>query len=106
MSNDHPLPAHITVAPASTSPASQRSPLTLLQAILANPADLAHVKQCTGDDFTYVSLNYANPELKAIMPWAGTNRGTEALVQTFIDVSRYGTVDEGLHRREPLRDRR
>lgn len=75
-------------------PASETSPLAVLQTILSNPSDLDFVKQYTTDDFTYVSLNYENPELKQIMPWAGTTKGTEGLVQTFIDVSRYWTVDD------------
>ena len=85
-----------TSPPTSSAPATtpQDSPLALLQSILSNPTDLAFVKQYTTEDFTYVSLNYDNPELKRIMPWAGTNRGVEALVQTFTDVSRYWTVDD------------
>ena len=66
----------------------------MLQTILSNPTDLDFVKQYTTEDFTYVSLNYENPELKQIMPWAGTTEGTEGLVQTFIDVARYWTVDD------------
>ncbi|RCS24540.1 nuclear transport factor 2 family protein [Phyllobacterium salinisoli] len=65
-----------------------------MQTILSNPTDLDFVKQYTTDDFTYVSLNYENPELKQVLPWAGTNKGTEALVQTFINVNRYWTVDD------------
>lgn len=79
---------HSTVAPAATN-----SPLAILQSILSNPTDLDFVKQFTTDDFIYVSLNYEHPELKRIMPWAGTNEGTEGLVQTFIDVGRYWTTD-------------
>lgn len=94
MSDTLGLLGDVMDAPATTSPASESSPLALLQAILSNPTDLAHVKRFTHDDFTYVSLNRENPELRAILPWAGTNRGTEALVQTFIDVSRYWTVDD------------
>ncbi|WCK05759.1 nuclear transport factor 2 family protein [Agrobacterium tumefaciens] len=73
--------------------ASPTSPLGVLQSILSNPTDLEFVKQFTTDDFVYVSLNYEHPELKRIMPWAGTNVGTEGLVQTFIDVGRYWTTD-------------
>ncbi|MGK7654417.1 nuclear transport factor 2 family protein [Roseovarius sp. B08] len=79
---------------STVAPASEASPLAVLQTILSNPSDLDFVKQYTTDDFTYVSLNYENPELKQIMPWAGTTKGTEGLVQTFIDVSRYWTVDD------------
>jgi ketosteroid isomerase-like protein len=79
---------------STTEPAGAASPLAVLKAILANPTDLAHVKQYTTDDFTYVSLNYENLPLKKIMPWAGTTAGTQALVQTFIDVGRYWRTDD------------
>jgi hypothetical protein len=81
-------------AHSTTEPASTASPLSALQSILSNPTDLDFVKRFTTDDFIYVSLNYENAELKKIMPWAGTNNGAEGLVQTFIDVSRYWTVDD------------
>ena len=81
-------------ATSTADPASEASPLAVLQTILSNPTDLGFVQQYTTDDFIYVSLNYDNPELKQIMPWAGTNEGTEGLVQTFIDVNRYWTVDD------------
>lgn len=85
-----------TIAPtfSTTEPASEQSPLAVLQAILTNPTDLDFVKRYTTEDFIYVSLNYENKELKQIMPWAGTNEGTEGLVQTFIDVGRYWTTDD------------
>lgn len=90
-----PTSAHALSQKSSTAePASQASPLAVLQSILSNPTDLDFVKQFTTDDFVYVSLNYDHPELKQIMPWAGTNEGTKGLVQTFIDVSRYWTVDD------------
>lgn len=81
-------------AHSTAEPASKASPLAVLQSILANPTDLDFVKQFTTDDFVYVSLNYSHPELKQIMPWAGTNHGTEGLVQTFVDVGRYWTTDD------------
>jgi len=40
------------------------SPAQLIQALLANPRDLANVKSVTTPDVTYVSLNEDNPELK------------------------------------------
>ncbi|HEB3530108.1 TPA: nuclear transport factor 2 family protein [Burkholderia cenocepacia] len=76
-------------APSVVTPTASDSPLALLQAVLRNPTDLKHVRQYTTDDFIYVSLNYSHPELKKIMPWAGTTAGTEGLVQTFKDVSAY-----------------
>ncbi|MCP3402140.1 MULTISPECIES: nuclear transport factor 2 family protein [unclassified Bradyrhizobium] len=79
---------------STAEPASAASPLAILRLILSNPTDLDFVKQFTTDDFIYVSLNYEHPELKQIMPWAGTNEGTKGLVQTFMDVSRYWTTDD------------
>lgn len=84
-----------TLAQASMAePASQGSPLTVLHTILSNPTDLAFVNQYTTDEFTYVSLNYDNLKLKQVLPWTGTTKGTEGLVQAFIDVNRYWTVDD------------
>ncbi|SEM19354.1 hypothetical protein SAMN04515666_108117 [Bosea lupini] len=80
--------------PSTTEPMSEASPLAVLQTILSNPTDIDFVRQYTTDDFTYISLNYQNPELKQILPWAGTTEGTEGLVRTFIDVHRYWTVDD------------
>ena len=38
-----------------------------------------------------MSLNFDNPELKRIMPWAGTQTGPEALLGTYTRVGRYWT---------------
>lgn len=78
---------------STAEPESKISPLAVLQLILSNPTDLDFVRQYTAEDFTYVSLNYENTELERVMPWAGTATGAEALVQTFIDVGRFWTVD-------------
>lgn len=76
------------------TPASDSSTLTVLQAVLSNAENLEFVQKYTTDDFKYVSLNYGTPEVKRVLPWAGTNGGAAALVQTFIDVGRYWTIDE------------
>jgi hypothetical protein len=41
-----------------------------------------------------VSLNHENPDLKRIMPWAGTSRGPESIVKTFVDVARYWEIQD------------
>jgi hypothetical protein len=64
----------------------------ILSAILEKPTDIAHVRSLVTADVTYVSLNYSNPDLKRIMPWCGTSKGPESIVKTFVDVSRYWTV--------------
>jgi uncharacterized protein len=69
------------------------SPTEVVSSILANPRSLAHVRPLVSDDFTYVSLNYEDDELKKIMPWCGTSRGVESLVKTFVDVRRFWRTD-------------
>ena len=66
-----------------------RSPIDVVRAILDNPTDLASVKTLVAADATYVSLNFENIEQKKIMPWAGTQRGPEAIVSTYEQVGRY-----------------
>ncbi len=65
------------------------SNVDVVRAILDNPTDLASVKELVAPDATYVSLNYDNPELKKLMPWAGTQTGPEAVVSTYSRVGRY-----------------
>jgi hypothetical protein len=64
----------------------------MLSEILRNPTDLEHVRSLVTPDVTYVSLNYSNPDLKKIMPWAGTSHGPESIVRTFVDVGRFWQV--------------
>ena len=68
------------------------SPTEVLSSILKNPTDIDHVRSLAAPDVTYVSLNYDNPDLKKIMPWAGTSQGPESIVKTFADVARYWQV--------------
>ncbi len=65
------------------------SNVDVVRAILDNPTDLASVKELVAPDATYVSLNYDNPELKKLMPWAGVQTGPEAVVSTYSRVGRY-----------------
>jgi len=55
------------------------SPAKIVQSLLTNPADPELVKSLTTPDVTYVSLNENNPDLKAILPWTGTNKGPETM---------------------------
>jgi uncharacterized protein len=68
-------------------------PTEVVTSILSNPKSLEHVRPLVAEDFTYVSLNYSDPDLKKIMPWCGTHRGVESLVKTFADVGRFWRVD-------------
>ena len=69
-----------------------RQPQEILAGILEKPTDLEHVGSLVTADVTYVSLNYSNPDLKKVMPWAGTSRGAESIVKTFTDVARFWKV--------------
>jgi ketosteroid isomerase-like protein len=68
------------------------TPTEVMMAILASPKDLEHVRSLVTEDVKYVSLNYENPDLKKVMPWAGSGSGAERIVQTFVDVGRFWDV--------------
>jgi uncharacterized protein len=63
-------------------------PKEVLASILKDPMNI-DMRSLVADDVTYVSLNYDNPDLHRIMPWAGTGRGVERIVKTFVDVDRF-----------------
>ena len=65
------------------------SNVDVVKAILDNPTDLGSVRKWVAPDATYVSLNYDNPELKRLMPWAGMQKGPEAIASTYARVGRY-----------------
>jgi|SRR5690349_24561 len=60
-----------------------KTPLELVQSLLSNPTNIEHVRGLTTEDVTYVSLNFDNPELRKVLPWAGTNRGPQSIVDVF-----------------------
>jgi len=64
------------------------TPLELIQTLLSNPTNLEQVRSVTTDDVTYVSLNFDNPELHKVLPWAGTNRGPQSIVDAFNGIGR------------------
>jgi ketosteroid isomerase-like protein len=60
-----------------------QTPLEAVQTLISDPTNIAHVRGLTTDDVTYVSLNFNNSELHKVMPWAGTNRGPQSIVDAF-----------------------
>ena len=66
-----------------------KSPLEVVQAILADPTNPEVVRALVAPDATYVSLNHDNPDLKRIMPWAGTQTGPDAVSSTYGRVARW-----------------
>jgi ketosteroid isomerase-like protein len=61
----------------------------VLQQLLQNTSNLKVLQQLMTPDATYVSLNFDNPELKKIEPWAGTHKGPQALSNVFAAIQRF-----------------
>ena len=61
----------------------------VVRALLDDPTNPAVVRQLVAPDATYVSLNFDNPELRRIMPWAGTRTGPDAVLDTYTSVNRF-----------------
>ena len=61
----------------------------VLQQLLQNTSNLKVLQQLMTPDATYVSLNFDNPELKKIEPWAGTHKGPLALFEVFAAIQRF-----------------
>jgi ketosteroid isomerase-like protein len=64
------------------------NPADLVKSLFSNPTDLAHVSSLTTSDLTYISLNFDNPELKKVLPWAGTSRGPQSVVNAAEGIAR------------------
>jgi ketosteroid isomerase-like protein len=65
-----------------------KTPLELLQTLISNPTNIENVRSLTTADVIYVSLNFENPELHKVLPWAGTNRGPQSIVDAFNGMGR------------------
>ena len=65
------------------------APTEIVRAILDDPTNPEIVHRLVAPDATYVSLNFDNPELRRIMPWAGTRNGPEAVLDTYTQVGRF-----------------
>ena len=61
----------------------------VLQQLLQNTSNLPVLQQLMTPDVTYVSLNFDNPELRKIEPWAGTHKGPQALFDVFAAIQRF-----------------
>ena len=69
-----------------------QTPTEVVTQFLANTTNPTIVQRLVAEDATYVSLNYDNPDLKKIMPWAGTGKGPQAFIDTFARVSQYWEI--------------
>ena len=54
----------------------------------------AAASRLVAPDAVYVSLNFDNPELKKIEPWAGTAKGPGAYSSTFLQVAEFWNTED------------
>jgi uncharacterized protein len=74
-----------------------KAPKDVITAFLYNTSKELVVNaaaQLVAEDAIYSSLNFSNPELKQIEPWAGTSTGREIYVYTFANVGTYWNIDD------------
>ena len=64
------------------------SPIEVVGEWLKNLLDPEVVNRVVASDATYVSLNFDNPELKKILPWAGTSQGPKAFIGNMSEMFR------------------
>ncbi len=79
----------------------KKSPLEVVQALFSDPTNPDVVNALVAHDATYVALNFDNPELKKLMPWAGTDKGPGAIINTYLSVNRFWK-DEKIEIQETL----
>ena len=65
------------------------TPTEVIRTILSDPTNPEVVRRLVAPEATYVSLSFDNPDLKRIMPWAGTRTGPEAVLDTYTRVGRF-----------------
>ena len=61
----------------------------IVRTLLGDPTNPDLVRELVAPDATYISLNFDNPELRQIMPWAGARIGPEAVLDTYTQVARF-----------------
>lgn len=65
----------------------------IVQELLKGATKPEVVNRLVSPDAVYMSLTYNNPDLKKVMPWAGTHKdGQAAILKTFQDVNTFWTI--------------
>ena len=84
-------------AQATNSQDQSAASLAVVMDFLSNTAPdkvEAAATRLVAPDAVYVSLNFDNPELKKIEPWAGTAKGPSAYSSTFLQVAAYWEIED------------
>jgi|SRR5690606_25068961 len=67
----------------------------IIELFLANTTNPDFMESVVDPDATYISLNFNNPELQKIMPWAGTHHeGAKGFIDTFAGVNKFWTIQD------------
>lgn len=80
-------------ASADPSPASLAVVMDFLSHTAPDEVEAAALR-LVAPDAVYISLNFDNPELKQIEPWAGTAKGPDAYSRTFLRVAEYWEIED------------
>lgn len=72
-----------------------KTSIETIELFLANTTDPDIIKSVVDPNATYISLNFNNPELQKILPWAGThNEGAKGFIDTFAGVNEFWTIQD------------
>ena len=74
------------------------TPIEIVQQFLASTSSDEDIERASHElvapDAKYVSLNFENPDLKRVAPWAGTSCGPEAFIGAFGGVLHHWTNED------------
>ena len=69
--------------------------IEIVKELLEGASDPDVVNRLMAEDSVYVSLTWDNPELKKLMPWAGTHKnGREGTLYTFQTLNTFWKIDD------------
>lgn len=71
---------------------SELTPFETVSKFLANTTNPDVMRPLIAENATYISLNFDKPELKKILPWTGTSKGSESFINTFAGVNAFWTI--------------
>ena len=72
-----------------------KSNIEIVRELLKGVTKPEVVERLVDPNAVYVSLTWDNPDLKKIMPWAGTHQdGRAAILKTFQDVNTFWKIEE------------
>jgi len=72
-----------------------KTPKEIINLFLANTTNPDVIESVVDPKVTYISLNFDNPDLQKIMPWAGTHHeGAKGFIDTFAGFNEFWTIQD------------